>query len=209
MASGKTHSSNNKNTEWWCSVHSLKFSVNLFPKHVKHVASVSCCNHVPELCHSSSYNSWLSWAHRSTMENWTGCFLLGRLCLNILLWKCVGGRTHSVANRSLFSKHSSKSVLSSVQETSISVQCQFSISDSCLPVTVPETHTRCQFCGRGLKTSCKKSDVMPVCLMPLEEGYRQGATFKKDKKLMKVWCINSGVCGDANMSNMLRNLFEL
>lgn len=137
-----------------------------------------------------------------------GCFLLGRLCLNILLWKRVGGRTRSVANRSLFSKHSRKSVLSSVQETSISVQCQFSISDSCLPVTVPETHTMCQFCGRGLKTSCKKSDVMPVCWMPLEGSYGQGATLKKDKKLMKVRCVNSGVCGDANMSKMLRNLLE-
>lgn len=91
-----------------------------------------------------------------------GCFLLGRLCLNVLLWKCVSGRTHSVANRSLFSKQSCRSVLSGVQETSISARCQFSISDSCLPVREPKTHTGCQFCFRGLKPSSKNSQMWYV-----------------------------------------------
>lgn len=152
-----------------------------------------------------------------------GCFLLGRLCLNILLWKRVGGRTHSVANRSLFSKHSWKSLLSSVQETSISVQCQFSISDSRVPLTVPETHTMCRFCCRGLKTSCSKSDVMPVCLMPLEGSYAWGATLKKRTKSywkydvltqllsveMHIWATCSGISLNFNSIQGIIHLFKL
>lgn len=76
-ASGKTHSGNSKtqNGDVLFRTWSLQsiFSQTLAGK-AKRVASVSCCNNVPELCHSFCYNSWLSWVHRSTMENWTRLF---------------------------------------------------------------------------------------------------------------------------------------
>lgn len=155
-ASGKTHSGNNKtqNDDVLFRAWSLQsiFSQTLAGKAKR---AWNCLCHAVIMFQSSAIPFATTVDYREcTDQQWKtepGCFLLGRLCLNILLWKRVSGRTHSVANRSLFSKQSSKSVLSSVQETSISVQCQFSISDSCVPLRVPETHTMCQFCCRGFK----------------------------------------------------------
>lgn len=87
-----------------------------------------------------------------------GCFLLGRLCLNVLLWKCVSGRTHSVANRSLFSKQSSQSVLGRAGDEYFST---VSVFPFLIHVSQwgSQKHTACPFCFRELKASCKTSQM--------------------------------------------------